>query len=192
MVTVYFNWEVRMCKNYNVFMFAGLTAAQVHRHHLTKIDLCDDRLGQVNHAINPSPFAIAYMRRSWKSREFGGLNNLSVFEAMEKYKKDNPEITLKIEQSGDGYCVALITPFMKRAHNTLREAGEVVFVDSIGCVPVQHCCDTLCWTSGCSTFSCTLYILPGRGGANQRLVMYSSVLYFGLFILTKYRLNIAV
>lgn len=76
-------------------IFAGLTTAQAHRHHLMKMDLSNDIQGQANHAINPSPFSIAYMRRKWIGREFGGLNSPSMFEAKEKYAKGNPEVTLK-------------------------------------------------------------------------------------------------
>lgn len=47
---------------------------------------------------------------------------------------DNPELTIDVHNTDDRFCVVLITPFMKRAHTQLREAGEVVFVDATGCV----------------------------------------------------------
>lgn len=111
-----------------------MTAAQAHRHHLMKMELRDDLQGLTNHAINSTPSAIHHMRQTWMAREYGGLNSPSMFEAMHKYAQDNPEMTLKIDHSGSSFCVALVTPFVRRAHNMLREAREVVFVDATGCV----------------------------------------------------------
>ncbi|KAK4289431.1 hypothetical protein Pmani_037594 [Petrolisthes manimaculis] len=114
----------------------GMTVSMAHRHHLMKMELCDDLHGQANPAINPSTNAIAYMRRTWMCREYSGLNCPSMFEAIQKFGKDNPELTLRFDHREDtsNFCVALITPFMRRAHTMLREAGEVVFVDATGCV----------------------------------------------------------
>lgn len=117
-----------------MLIFAGMTTAQAHRHHVMKMNLCDDLQGQANQAMNPSPRAIAYMRNEWLKKEYGGLNKPSMYEALKKYGEDHQEITLKIEHDGDQFCVALITPFMERAHKQLKEAGEVVFVDATSCV----------------------------------------------------------
>ncbi|KAG0724859.1 hypothetical protein GWK47_004911 [Chionoecetes opilio] len=112
----------------------GMTTAQAHRHHVMKMDLCDDLHGQANNAVNPSPKNIEHMRKVWLSNEEGRLNRPSMYDAMKKYSTDNPEVTLEIECDSHRYCVALVTPFMRRAHKQLKEAGEVVFVDTTSSV----------------------------------------------------------
>ncbi|KAK4302722.1 hypothetical protein Pmani_025206 [Petrolisthes manimaculis] len=112
----------------------GLTTAQASRHHIWKMDLCEDLSAQANHAINPSLRAISYMRQQWLKREHGGYCNLSMAEALKKYAVDNPDVTLLTETINNQLCVVLVTPFMKRVHKELREAGEVVFVDATGSV----------------------------------------------------------
>lgn len=110
-----------------------MTTAQAHRHHLMKMDLSNDLCRQANRAVNPSPRAIEYMRSSWL-KERSGRNTPSMFELITKYGTDNPEITLTVSNHNDCFCVVVITPFMKRAHKELREAGEEVFVDVTSCV----------------------------------------------------------
>ena len=70
----------------------------------------------------------------WLSNEYGGLNSPSMYEALRQYGEDHSQVILKTEHDVDHFCVALITPFMKRAHKHLREAGEVVSVDATSCV----------------------------------------------------------
>ncbi|XP_064091615.1 uncharacterized protein LOC135205180 [Macrobrachium nipponense] len=112
----------------------AITAPQAHRHHVLKMDLCDDIYGQAHHAINPSKRAIQYMFDVWRKRKHGGLNTPIMFDAIQKYAENNPEIILRIEHSQGSFCMILITPFMMRAHRQLKEAGEVVFVDATSCV----------------------------------------------------------
>lgn len=99
-----------------------------------KMNLTADLVGQANNAVNPTPKAIAYLRQQWLEKQHGGLNTPSMFEAIEKYSEDNPDITIKIDRSDNQFCVVLVTPCMKRVHKNVREAGEVVFVDATGCV----------------------------------------------------------
>ncbi|KAG0723666.1 hypothetical protein GWK47_042248 [Chionoecetes opilio] len=112
----------------------GMTSAQAARYHLMKINLIDDPASQANNAINPTNRAIAYMREQWLKKEHGGVKPFSMFEAIDTYSEDHPDVTLKVDRNGSQFCVALVTPFMKRIHENFREAGEVVFVDATGCV----------------------------------------------------------
>lgn len=142
-----------------MLLLASMTTAPAYRHHLMKIDASDDLYGHANHAMNSSLRAINHM---WTSclKKHGGLNTPSMFEAIKKYGKGNPEVTLTVDQHDDCFCVVVITPFMKRIQKELREA-EVVFVDATGCQPAQHFSYTLhlCRTSQCSVISCVVHIL---------------------------------
>lgn len=104
-----------------------MTPAQAHRHHVLKMDLCDDIRGQADHTINPSLRSIQYMWNVWRKREHGGLSTPNMLEAIQKYAQANPEVLINYQHYQNSLCVALITPFMLRAHKTLKEAGEVVF-----------------------------------------------------------------
>lgn len=115
-----------------------MTTAQAHRHHIWKMDLHNDLYGQSNHAVSPTSRSIQHMRQMWLHKHHGGLNSESMFDTIRKYAKDHPEITLEEEHDDHGFCVVLVTPFMKRAHKQLREAGEVVFVDATGCVDLYR------------------------------------------------------
>lgn len=66
-----------MYRKWHVIIFAGMSMAQAHRHHLMKMDLSDDLLGQPNHALNPSPRSIEHMRDMWLKKEHG-LNSPSI------------------------------------------------------------------------------------------------------------------
>lgn len=111
-----------------------MTPTQAHWHHVRKMDLCNDLYGQADHTFNPSRRSVQYMWEAWRKQEHGGLNTISMFEAIEKYAQANPDIIVKVEHSGNSFCIVLITPFMMRAHKELKEAAEVVFVDATGCV----------------------------------------------------------
>lgn len=67
-------------------------------------------------------------------RNYGDYNKTTVFQAIKQYANDNPDVTIKIERSDCQFAVALVTPFIRRAHQNLREASEVVFVDATTCV----------------------------------------------------------
>ncbi|XP_064117882.1 LOW QUALITY PROTEIN: uncharacterized protein LOC135223348 [Macrobrachium nipponense] len=110
----------------------SMTTAMAHRHHLMKLDLVDDLRGQANKSVNPSLKSVEYMRTQWVKEQHGGLNTLSMFNAIHKYAADNPEVQIKVEHNDERFCVVLVTPFMKRVHEHLREASEVVFVDATG------------------------------------------------------------
>lgn len=101
-----------------------------HRHHLMKSDLADDLRGQANQSVNPSLKSVEYMRAQWVKEQHGGLNTLSIFNAIHKYAADNPEAQIKVEHNDERFCVVLVTHFMRRVHEHLREASEVVFVDA--------------------------------------------------------------
>ena len=74
------------------------------------MDICDDLFGQANHAVNPSTRAIRYIRDTWMQREHGQLNGKSMFDAIRKYGKDNPELTLDVYEADNHFCVVLVTP----------------------------------------------------------------------------------
>ena len=111
-----------------------MTTAMAARHHIMKMGLHDSLHELANTSINPTSRSISYMRDTWLQKEHGGLNDMSMIESIKKYATDNPHLTIEIEACGDNYCVALVTPFMKRVHAAFREASEVVFVDATGCV----------------------------------------------------------
>lgn len=114
-----------------------MTTAQAARHHLLKMGLCNNVYSQANHGINPSSRAIAYMRDQWLKRKHDGHDNIPMLDAVNKYARDNPEVTLLTDTINGQFCIVLVTPFMRRVHMELQEAGEIVYVDAIGCVDKQ-------------------------------------------------------
>ena len=142
--------------------FAGMTSAQTTRYHLMKMNLSDDLAGQANNAVNPTPRPIAHMHEQWLKKEHGGLHTFSMFEATEKYSEDHPDVMLKVDRSDSQFCVALVTPFMKRIHKDLREAGEVVFVDATECADqLNTALHSVLWTCWSSSSNCFVHIFPG-------------------------------
>lgn len=103
--------------NILLFIVSGMTTAQAARHHIMKMGLSDSLQGLANTSVNPTSRSIAHMRNTWLQNEHGGLNDMSMIESIKKYGTDNPHLTIEIEACGDNYCVALVTPFMKRVHS---------------------------------------------------------------------------
>ncbi|KAK4326082.1 hypothetical protein Pmani_003379 [Petrolisthes manimaculis] len=87
-----------------------------------KLGLCDDLSGLANHGINPSPRAIKYMRTQWLKSQHGGFDNFSMAESIRKYAAKPPEITI-LQNVEYRFSAVLVTPFMRRVHSMLREAG---------------------------------------------------------------------
>ena len=114
----------------NVF-FKGMSATQAAMLHLSILGIEDDLLKLANHSINPSLRAIQHLRNKWLHMNVGGLDQVSLTECLDKYKLKNPELLIEynIGDQGD-YKILLVTPFMKRVHKQIREAGEIIFIDA--------------------------------------------------------------
>ena len=112
----------------------GVAAAQ--RYHQLKMDLSDDYwTDQARADTNPSLRCITYLFDKWTASGAAGYTDDNVFEALDKFAAKSKSV-IEVEKSGkDSFCMALVTPFMKRVHK-LRQASEVVLVDSV--VPVDE------------------------------------------------------
>ncbi|XP_050697729.1 uncharacterized protein LOC126986080 isoform X2 [Eriocheir sinensis] len=108
----------------------GMTTAQAQKHHSMKMELVGDLNGPVNPSISPNYQSIANMRTQWLKKEPGALNNLTMLDAIACYASNHQDVTIKVDATYRRYIVVLVTPFMRRAHQELKEAGEVVFVDA--------------------------------------------------------------
>ena len=86
------------------------------------------------HDTNPTKRSITHLHDVWRRIEHGGFNDASMFEALTKYAGDNPDLTVKFKVTGKSYAIVLVTPFMRRVHEEMQEAGEVVFVDGTASV----------------------------------------------------------
>ena len=54
--------------------------------------------------------------------------------ALHKFADAHPDLTIRTEADEAHYCIALVTPFMRRVHKEVKESGEVVFVDATASV----------------------------------------------------------
>ena len=108
-----------------------MSVTQAAIFHLSKLGIEEDLSSIANHGINPCQRAIQWMREKWLAKNVGGLDQISMQDCLEKYRNIHPDLEIKYDMQDDGsYCILLLTPFMRRVHQKMREAGEIVFVDA--------------------------------------------------------------
>ncbi|XP_064092423.1 uncharacterized protein LOC135205589 [Macrobrachium nipponense] len=118
-------------KMFNTYFEIGMNPTAASLYHLEKTNF-QDLFGTANHSINPSLRTIQYLKDVWLKDHGGGFDNMTMLNMLNKYYEQNPKLTIKSYVTADGvFCIALITPFMRRVHEHMKEAGEIVFVDSI-------------------------------------------------------------
>ena len=109
-------------------------AAEAQRYHRLKMELGSEFwVEQARGDTNPSLRAVTYMFQKWAKGTVGGYNDEDMFGALERYAATSNSVIEVERNASSSFCVALVTPFMKRVH-ALREAGEVVFVDATASV----------------------------------------------------------
>ena len=124
-------YEILHLAKYITSFFTGLSVTQAAMFHVSKLGIEDDLSSIANNSINPTQRAIEYLREKWLDKNVGGLDQISMRQCLDKYKAQNPEVLIECDIQDDGsYCVMLLTPFMKRVHTSIREAGEIIFVDA--------------------------------------------------------------
>ena len=111
------------------FAVSGMGPAQASRLHSMKRSAEGDWLEMARSDTNPTKRAVGYMQELWRKGEHGGYNDATMVQALKKFASDHPDLSIGIEEREEFLCVSLVTPFMRRVHKELREAGEVVFVD---------------------------------------------------------------
>ncbi|XP_043192573.1 PKS-NRPS hybrid synthetase cheA-like isoform X2 [Amphibalanus amphitrite] len=121
-------------KEFFEYFHRGMGAAEAQRYHRLKLDLGSEFWMEHARAdTNPTLRSVQYMREKWAKATVGGYNDEDMFDALKRYAATTKSV-IEVERSSSGsFCVALVTPFMKRVH-ALREAGEVVFVDATASV----------------------------------------------------------
>ena len=108
-----------------------MSVTQAAMFHLSKLGIEDDLSSIANHSINPTQRAIQWLRDKWLAKHVGGLDHISMKECLQKYQDQNQDLVIDSDIQDNGcYCILLLTPFMKRVHERIREAGEIVFIDS--------------------------------------------------------------
>ncbi|XP_050732621.1 uncharacterized protein LOC127006592 isoform X2 [Eriocheir sinensis] len=105
----------------------GMTTAQACRFHEEKLDL--NLTLMANNAINPSRRAVAHLRGVWLSENLGSVDSTAMFTALRKYAQET-DSRIEMVTEGEKIVVVLVTEFMLRIHKELREASEVVLVDT--------------------------------------------------------------
>ncbi|XP_043233539.1 uncharacterized protein LOC122387421 [Amphibalanus amphitrite] len=117
-------------KEFFEYFRRGMRVPEAQRYHRLKMGLGSELWTEEDRGdMNPSLRAVAYMQRKWAKATAGGCNDEDMLAALDRYAATTNSV-IEIERSSAGsFCVALVTPFMKRVH-ALREAGEVVFVDA--------------------------------------------------------------
>ncbi|XP_064109019.1 uncharacterized protein LOC135217219 [Macrobrachium nipponense] len=105
-----------------------MTAAQASRFHQEK--LLSNLIDMANNAINPTQRAMEHLWDVWRQEKHGSVGGESMFTQIEKYAADNPGTIIEILREGDNFIIVLVTEFLLRVHKNMREACEVVFVDT--------------------------------------------------------------
>ena len=114
-----------------VFHLIGMSVTTAANFNISKLGIEYDLAAIANHGINPSQRAIQWLREKWLAQNVGGLDHSSMKECLDKYKTQNPDLSIEYDIQDDGsFCILLLTPFMRRVHEEIREAGEIVFVDA--------------------------------------------------------------
>lgn len=104
-----------------------MTTAQACRFHEEKLDL--NLTAMANNAINPSRRAVSHLRDIWLAENHGSVGGTAMFTAIRKYAQET-DSRIEMVTDGEKFVVVLVTEFMLRIHKELREACEVVFVDT--------------------------------------------------------------
>ena len=108
-----------------------MSVTQAALFHLSKLGIEDDLSSIANHSLNPTQRAIQWLRQKWLTKNVGGLDQVSMKVCIDRYKSQNPDLDIVYDIEDDGsFCILLITPFMRRVHQKIREAGEIVFIDA--------------------------------------------------------------
>lgn len=81
-------------------------------------------------SINPTQRAVRHLLDVWREKEHGSVGGESMFTQIKKYADTNPDTTIEVQVEGDKFAIVLVTDFMMRVHKNMREACEVVFVDT--------------------------------------------------------------
>ncbi|KAG0718594.1 hypothetical protein GWK47_052130 [Chionoecetes opilio] len=105
-----------------------MTMAQASRYHQDKLNVNLDDLA--NRSINPTRRSVTYLHDSWRAKYHGSVGGESMLSSIKRYAEANTSSKIGIGMHGDHFVVVLVTEFMLRVHEQLREASEVVLVDT--------------------------------------------------------------
>ncbi|XP_043240097.1 uncharacterized protein LOC122390827 [Amphibalanus amphitrite] len=130
----------RVRRNFEEYFEQGMGASQAARLHSMKRAAEGDWLEMARNDTNPTKRAVVYMHDVWRENEHGGYNDAAMAQSLKKYAAAHPELSIEVLQTEGFFCVSLVTPFMKRVHQEMREAGEVVFVDGTASVDRLNTC----------------------------------------------------
>ncbi|XP_043240288.1 uncharacterized protein LOC122390904 [Amphibalanus amphitrite] len=129
-----------VARSFNEYFEQGMGASEAARHHSRKRAAEGDALEVARKDTNPTRRAVDYMLQLWKKNKHRGQNDADVIHSLKRYAAAHPELSIDMLQTVEHFCVSLVTPFMRRAHKEIREAGEVVYVDGAVSVDGLHTC----------------------------------------------------
>ena len=111
----------------------GMAVCQAARVHSMKRAAAGDLLEMARNDKTPSKRTVSYMHKRWQ-KGHGGEENKDMEEVLQRYASDHPEVTIKTERLEADSAIVVVTPLHRRVHQEVREAGEVVFVESTASV----------------------------------------------------------
>ena len=143
----------------------GYSPSTAKQHHTIMLSIqCegDEKdLEQVHadRSINPLSKDIDYLFAKWRRERHGSTNGESMFEKLEekvrvyneenrqeggqalvqRYVSTHEKETTWFSEGGQPLVLAICTPIMARAHQMLRQAGELVYVDSTSSLDRYNC-----------------------------------------------------
>ena len=86
---------------------------QAYRHHLLKMDIGCDVYKQADRSINPTPKSVQHMWTQWRESEHGGLDNTSLFDAINKYAEMIWEENCEADNEGNFFNDNCLGPVKK-------------------------------------------------------------------------------
>ena len=114
-------------------------------------------LAHADHSINPLPTDIYYLYKKWRVDKHGKENGEDMFKQLQhtvdNYNKEHKQEDGKAflqsyegkiskgtqETTGQPLVLAVCTPLMARAHQLVRQAGELVYRDSTASLDRHNC-----------------------------------------------------
>ena len=143
----------------------GYSPSTARQHHTIMLSIqCegDEKdLEQVHadRSINPLSKDIDYLFVKWRQERHGSTNGESMFEKLEekvrvyneenrqeggqalvqRYVSTHEKETTWFSEGGQPLVLAICTPIMARAHQMLRQAGELVYVDATSSLDRYNC-----------------------------------------------------
>ena len=108
--------------------------------HVNEINLLatEGMQGLADKTQNPPYDTVFYLWRKFRREAVGSYCGEDMFDMIKTYSQTSPA-NIRLERNGQAFVCAIVSPLMKRIHQTMKESSEIVFVDTTSCIDRTNC-----------------------------------------------------